>query len=300
MWPTPVQYDATPGGPNNHYKGLGHQAKHGALNQSTSSAGASPASPSATPGSARAQTTPGGSGLGSPVSFGKFGPDGSLLRTCQGFSQSMLDGSFEEFSGTFPRAGTMRSGIVYRQAPSAPRTYWTGSSSWRTPTQGMLNADRAVDPEYGVRKAARGQTITLADQVRWPTPQAYSHGPDSNPPGITKLDIEVRGMWPTPQAHDTSPGNPARVGRFGTKHGGRNLNDEVVYRTPQARDGDQRGPSSPERRQEQGHSVSLHDQVGGQLNPTWVEWLMGFPLGFTDLGDSATPSSRKSRSTSGG
>ena len=28
MWPTPVAYDATPGGPNNHYKGLGHMAKH--------------------------------------------------------------------------------------------------------------------------------------------------------------------------------------------------------------------------------------------------------------------------------
>ena len=28
MWPTPVAYDATPGGPNNHYKGLGHIAKH--------------------------------------------------------------------------------------------------------------------------------------------------------------------------------------------------------------------------------------------------------------------------------
>ena len=26
----------------------------------------------------------------------------------------------------------------------------------------------------------------------------------------------------------------------------------------------------------------------GQLNPMWVEWLMGFPLGWTDLEDSAT------------
>jgi hypothetical protein len=25
--------------------------------------------------------------------------------------------------------------------------------------------------------------------------------------------------------------------------------------------------------------------AGGQLNPTWVEWLMGFPLGWTDLED---------------
>ena len=26
--PTPVKYDSTPGGPGNHYKGLGHMAKH--------------------------------------------------------------------------------------------------------------------------------------------------------------------------------------------------------------------------------------------------------------------------------
>jgi hypothetical protein len=25
--------------------------------------------------------------------------------------------------------------------------------------------------------------------------------------------------------------------------------------------------------------------IGGKLNPTWVEWLMGFPLGWTDLED---------------
>ena len=29
---------------------------------------------------------------------------------------------------------------------------------------------------------------------------------------------------------------------------------------------------------------TLPETVGrGQLNPTWVEWLMGFPLGWTDL-----------------
>jgi hypothetical protein len=27
---------------------------------------------------------------------------------------------------------------------------------------------------------------------------------------------------------------------------------------------------------------------GGKLNPKWVEWLMGFPLGWTDLEDSET------------
>jgi hypothetical protein len=32
----------------------------------------------------------------------------------------------------------------------------------------------------------------------------------------------------------------------------------------------------------------------GSLNPQWVEWLMGYPVGWTDLKDSETPSSRKS------
>jgi len=27
---------------------------------------------------------------------------------------------------------------------------------------------------------------------------------------------------------------------------------------------------------------------GGQLNPMWVEWLMGWPLGWTDLKPLAT------------
>ena len=29
--------------------------------------------------------------------------------------------------------------------------------------------------------------------------------------------------------------------------------------------------------------ISINDQVGGNLNPMWVEWLMGYPTGYTDL-----------------
>ncbi len=28
----------------------------------------------------------------------------------------------------------------------------------------------------------------------------------------------------------------------------------------------------------------LRLEVDGQLNPTWVEWLMGYPIGWTDIG----------------
>jgi hypothetical protein len=31
------------------------------------------------------------------------------------------------------------------------------------------------------------------------------------------------------------------------------------------------------------NTPTLTAQAGGQLNPTWVEWVMGWPLGWTDL-----------------
>lgn len=44
---------------------------------------------------------------------------------------------------------------------------------------------------------------------------------------------------------------------------------------------------------ERGHGTYLNVEVSeaeqaagrrpGKLNPTWVEWLMGFPLGWTEL-----------------
>jgi hypothetical protein len=46
-------------------------------------------------------------------------------------------------------------------------------------------------------------------------------------------------------------------------------------------------------------TIPSEDQVVG-LNPSFGEWMMGFPIGWTDLGASATPSSRKSRKSSSG
>lgn len=36
---------------------------------------------------------------------------------------------------------------------------------------------------------------------------------------------------------------------------------------------------------------TLSEWSGGQLNPLWVEWLMGFPIGWTGCGALATQSS---------
>jgi hypothetical protein len=47
-----------------------------------------------------------------------------------------------------------------------------------------------------------------------------------------------------------------------------------------------------------GKGAGLNKTVGGTLNPTWVEWLMGYPAGYTDLKDWEILSSRKSRKKS--
>ena len=75
-----------------------------------------------------------------------------------------------------------------------------------------------------------------------------------------------------------------------------------LWPTPQASDHRDRGcleDPSVQRRirigKQIGLSVAVKKERGrGTLNPTWVEWLMGFPTGWTDLNPSATPLSHKS------
>lgn len=53
----------------------------------------------------------------------------------------------------------------------------------------------------------------------------------------------------------------------------------VQFATPCARDWKDNGTSPAELER---NSETLAMQAGGRLNPTWVEWLMGWPLGWTD------------------
>ena len=133
-----------------------------------------------------------------------------------------LDGYFEEFSGTWPRRGTMRNGSLYRLPMWGRPTSGSGFGYWPTPTTA------AEAPNMGSSKRTEPRSL---------------------------LQV-AREMWPTPTESD-GMGGPGSTGRDGGEN--------------------------------------LRTAIGGQLNPTWCEWLMGFPLGWTDLGGLATPSSRRSR-----
>jgi DNA (cytosine-5)-methyltransferase 1 len=97
--------------------------------------------------------------------------------------------------------------------------------------------------------------------------------------GGTPLSLAVK--WPTP----TVCGNYNRKGASATSGDGLAT---AVYQTPVARMWKDNGknPSELER-----NSPTLAMRAGGSLNPTWVEWLMGWPLGWTDLKPLATDKS---------
>lgn len=67
--------------------------------------------------------------------------------------------------------------------------------------------------------------------------------------------------------------------------------------TPKAADADGGAVSvaTPEgvarlaRRSAKSGALRLNDQLGGRPNPVWLEWLMGFPEGWTDVEPSETP-----------
>ena len=106
------------------------------------------------------------------------------------------------------------------------------------------------------------------------------------------IDATESSVWPTPTTqeveHPTATWN--KMGRRLSKNGnqsthGMGLADAVqMWPTPTADDASNVNPK-PNRFRGLVAAVNEASDVGGKLNPTWVEWLMGFPLGWTDLED---------------
>lgn len=112
-------------------------------------------------------------------------------------------------------------------------------------------------------------------------------------------------LWPTPKASDCKGSGPR--GSKSAEHDlkKRNLKGVVMYLTPttgaglcggtgnykQLKNLEESGAITPEERR------SMAAGNGGQLKPTWVEALMGFPSGWTELepGGQMEPGRQKSQ-----
>ena len=215
-------------------------------------------------------------------SFTKYNPDSSSWKT----HQCLLLGDLEEFSETWPQWGLMRNGECWEQKTLEQNIRGTefGLSLLPTPTASMMPCEGTVRI---MRKAWESGEFTLEEALAvarrdvrksqgkvpmWPTPVKS----ESNGSAAFKLTDAVEASlgktmpkmqknphkweefrtWPTPVCQDS---------RHATT---RHLDPKNNYWKSNL-----------------GEVVMSLEQpnTGGRLNPTWVEWLMGWPLGWTDL-----------------
>jgi len=169
-------------------------------------------------------------------------------------------------------------------------------SSWKMSQGSLLVEDGELPPPYPrYGMIVDGECYPLMiwerrilerDGFAWPTPTIHGN---NNRKGASKtsgdgLATAVK-LWPSPQSRDYRIGQAKRVGRIGYQN---NLNDVVtILPTPTARDRWTRGKAEAFRRSPCLDHIA-GEGIGGKLNPMWVEWLMGFPIGWTELNAWAT------------
>jgi len=148
--------------------------------------------------------------------------------------------------------------------------------NWPTPTASDVEGGTAQDVELengtfsrrnkdGVRWGVKLRDAVNHAEKMWPTPRANKVHPmitEENREQLanrnkSNLEEVVAGhMWPTPAASEGRQGYQDRT--RGKKGSQKSLTTEVI------------------------DAAGGRQKVYGQLNPTWVEWLMGYPEGWTD------------------
>jgi hypothetical protein len=159
----------------------------------------------------------------------------------------------------------------------------------------------AQSPERFAESVMEGRPLSLNDQVAhlWPTPKASdaisSNTSRTNRNGKT-LPLEksthlttracLADMFPTPRAVDADKGQRTPLGaeKEANRGHGMDLPAHVrIFPTPTCNDAKNNNP--PSQRTENGrHTDQLNVVAGGSLNPDWVEWLQGLPVGWTAIG----------------
>jgi len=120
-------------------------------------------------------------------------------------------------------------------------------------------------------------------------------------PSAPRIGETEFGLWPTPNlpngGRSIPPGSLIKGGLTPTAYrGGKkyqvDLNQAVrrgLWPMPTLQDA--KNATQPPSQMNRDHlpGALMRKGISGSLNPTWVEWLMGFPAGWTDLKHSETP-----------
>jgi hypothetical protein len=190
----------------------------------------------------------------------------------------------------------------------------TNMTMWRTPDaaaggSNLPGIQKALDEGHLKRPSGQSIQIRLQDQVKeprlWPTPVHSDHlmnksetleawkirAKKKKEENGVNLQYALRHavqkhpiMWPTPRVSGQENLDTLikRKGlREATQH---NLTAAVQnWPTPTANEDAAGRPGAKMQKMLGNHPEVRKPLDGGTLNPTWVEWLMGYPTGHTDL-----------------
>lgn len=198
-------------------------------------------------------------------------------------------------------------------SPKAGDGLATAAKMWPTPkSSDAIMGMTARTSGRPIEKSTHLQTqVYLAEQKMWPTPcatearqglQIRHEGKKGNQ---QSLSTAVK-LWPTPTAMDgnaslefrprkdatntrsstlaqrihmlPTPHANCHTGKSNSQEGAPNLQSFIaMHPTPKLQQLADSGVISEEERR------NMAQGNGGQLNPDWVEWLMGLPTGWTDI-----------------
>ena len=261
------------------------------------------------PGPDSEPRTNGGYGPASRRSSATWDPGTRSWRTSL---VSLTDGAWVPFSADWPTSGSTRSGRLYVPRTWARPTAENDCSFWPTDDASVRTGfNRSPSPGSAFRPA-------LAEMgAAWPTPQTsdstgvvneaaarLSHTPENSE--RAQLYRKVAVIWATPTSRDYKdasaltdkvPTNSllgrqaprSGIGGPGSSPGGPNSPRQWV--TPSG--ADERGHATRSDGSElmPGQARRVSREGAARLNPAFVEWLMGLPIGWTAFAPSATRSS---------
>jgi len=232
----------------------------------------------------------------------------------------IFDSVWIPYSKTWTAKTTPLGALVLKQRVSVPPTAGNGSSgsqqTWPTLTQ-----DSASNRTKKYKQGGTPLTVAVQEKL-WATPSAMDHLPQRSAEATLRLqegqrkgrsrpsnlreqvDPETMRLWPTPQAMDGMRSGQIRkreeLSEAAKKGGCSNLREAVhdpkyqeMWPTIVAHEGRlgyQRRDTGKKGTQKSLTTIVV-DKEGGRkatklhLNPTWVEALMGFPPGWTVLGN---------------
>ena len=181
------------------------------------------------------------------------------------FTEAFLDGSVRISRPPASRrdspanaldSGTKCSGWSARYSPVG---YWL-----KTCVERSISPSIPFAPVWKMRDTSSGRSYYLLLHLERRTGENDSR---SSQQGV---------MWPTPHRNCANG-----AGEHGD--GGTNLQTAVMWPTPSVKGNHNRRGSSATSGDGLATAVKLEIAAKGVLNPAWVEILMGFPLGWTDV-----------------